>query len=369
MAASVRPALHPNVRRSPYFEATERWGAVSYMVYNHMYMAVAFARDPREEYEAMLERVVMWDVGAERQTQLRGPDALALANRLCTRDLRALEVGRCRFTMVCDEAGTIMTEPIVLRPWEDTVWISHGDVDLTLWATGMARAHGLDVEVSEPDVAPIQVHGPQSSQMLAELAPGVSELEYYRCVETTIAGHPAVVSRTGWSRDHAYEIYPLGSERAMELWDALEAAGEPHGLLVAGPNLNRAVEQGITDTHYFVNSGMTPFEAGAGRLVDLDSAPFVGSEALARLAEEPPSRHTLGVVFDADPGGPMEAFWRVSDDAGAAGEVRWAAYSYGSERDLGIALLDARVGVGDRVTVETPAGTLSAVAAELPFDR
>jgi glycine cleavage system aminomethyltransferase T len=366
---AVRPALHPNVRRSPYFEATERWGAISYMVYNHMYMAVAFARDPREEYEAMLERVVLWDVGAERQTQLRGPDALALANRLCTRDMRTLDVGRCRFTMVCDDAGTIMTEPIVLRPWEDAVWISHGDVDLTLWASGMARADGFDVDVSEPDVAPIQVHGPRSLELLADLAPGVRELEYYRCLETTVAGHPAVVSRTGWSRDHAYEIYPLGSERAMELWDALETAGERYGVLVAGPNLGRAVEQGITDTHYYVNSDMTPFEAGAGRLVDLDSAPFVGSDALARMAAEPPPRNTLGVVFAAAPGGPMEEFWPASDDSGAAGEVRWAAYSYGSERHLGIALLDARVQAGDRVAVEAPAGTIPAVVAQLPFER
>jgi glycine cleavage system aminomethyltransferase T len=366
---AVRPALHPNVRRSPYFEATERWGAVSYMVYNHMYMAVAFARDPREEYEAMLERVVLWDVGAERQTQLRGPDALALANRLCTRDMRTLEVGQCRFTMVCDDAGTIMTEPIVLRPRDDTVWISHGDVDLTLWATGMARADGFDVEVSEPDVAPIQVHGPQSLALLGELAPGVQELPYYRCLETTVAGHPAVVSRTGWSRDHAYEIYPLGSERAMELWDALEAAGERHGVLVAGPNLGRAVEQGITDTHYFVNSAMTPFEAGAGRLVDLDSAPFIGSDALARMATEPPRRHTLGVVFAAAPGAPMEQFWPASDESGAAGEVRWAAYSYGTERHVGIALLDARVQPGDRIAVEAPAGTISAIVAQLPFEQ
>ena len=281
---AVRPALHPNVRRSPYFEATERAGALEYMVYNHMYMAIAFDNDPLDEYRALVERVCLWDVGAERQTQLRGPDALALANFLCTRDLRALEVGRCRFTMACDESGTIMTEPIVLRPWEDTVWISHGDVDLTLWAIGMARGQGYDVQISEPDVAPIQVQGPRALELLGPIAPGVEDLAYYTCVDTTVAGQRCVVSRTGWSRGLGFEIFPLSSDRAMELWDELERAGEPLGALVAGPNLSRAVEQAITDTHYFVNAGMTPYEAGAGRLVDLDSAPFVGSDALAQAA-------------------------------------------------------------------------------------
>ena len=143
-ACVVRAPLHPNVRRSPYFEATERAGALEYMVYNHMYMAIVFANDPREEYRALVERVTLWDVGAERQTEVVGPDAVALANLLCTRDMRDLDVGQCRFTMVCDDDGKVMTEPIVLRPREDRVWISHGDVDLTLWARGIASAHGLE---------------------------------------------------------------------------------------------------------------------------------------------------------------------------------------------------------------------------------
>lgn len=362
----ARHPLYPNVRRSPYFAATERAGASEYMVYNHMYMAIAFARDPREEYAALRERVCLWDVGAERQTALRGTDALAFANHLCTRDLRTLAVGRCRFTLVCDEAGTIMTEPIVLRPWEDTVWISHGDVDLTLLAGALARAEGYDVAVDEPDVAPIQVQGPRSRDLLCSLAPELADLAYYHCVEVMLAGQACVVSRTGWSRDLAYEVYPLGSAGGLELWDALERAGEPFGVLVGAPNLSRAIEQGITDTHYYVNSGMTPYEAGAERLVELDSAPFRGAEALARAAATPPARRTAGLVLDRPPGR-LEEFWPIVDEQGAAGEVRWSAYSYALEQELAIALLPSRVRTGARVTVQAPAGPVGATVRELPF--
>jgi glycine cleavage system aminomethyltransferase T len=269
--------------------------------------------------------------------------------------------------MVCDERGTIMTEPIVLRPWEDTVWISHGDVDLTLWAIGIAWAQGYEVEICEPDVAPIQVQGPRALDLLGPIAPGVEGLAYYTCLDTTVAGQRCVVSRTGWSRGLGFEIFPLGSERAMELWDALERAGEPLGALVAGPNLSRAVEQAITDTHYFVNSGMTPYEAGAGRLVELDSAPFVGSDALAAVAARPARRHTLGLILEAPPGR-LEQFWPIVDgDGDPAGQVRWSAYSFALEENIAIALLDAAVGVGDRVTVLAAEGPVSAVARELPF--
>jgi glycine cleavage system aminomethyltransferase T len=361
-----RQPLFPNVRRSPYFERTEAAGALEYMVYNHMYMPIVYDNDPRAEYRALRDGVCLWDVGAERQTQLRGADALAFANYLCTRDLRSLETGRCRFTMVCDERGEVMTEPIVLRPWEDVVWISHGDTDLTLWARGLAAGSEWDVEVSEPDVAPVQVQGPKALETLASLVPKAAELEYYRCVPARLAGADVVVSRTGWSKELAFEVYVLGSESALDVWDAIVAAGEPHGLVICGPNLSLAVEQAITDNHYYVNSGMTPYEAGASRLIDLESAPFVGSDALAAMAGSPPARRSVGILFDEAPGR-LEGFWPVEQDGKRVGEVRWAAYSYAIERDAGIALVASTCAPGAEVTVAAPRGPVRAELAELPL--
>ena len=367
MTPSSRHApLHPNVRRSPYFAETERAGCTEYMVYNHMYMPIAYARDPELDYRALTEAVTLWDVGAERQTELRGPDAVRLADYLCTRDLSGLATGRCRYTLVCDEQGTIMTEPIVLRPWPDVVWISHGDVDLTLWAAAVATHAAYDVRVREPDVSPVQVQGPRSRDVLTAVADAAEDLETFSCCVTQVAGVDAVVSRTGWSRELGYEIYPLTSDRALEVWSALVAAGEPHGLVITGPNLSRAVEQGITDTHYAVNSGMNPFEAGAGRFVDLDAGDFIGRTALLE-ARGAVRRHTLGLVVE-DGGLPrMETFWPVRDGHGDAGVVRWAAHSYALGQDVAIALLDIRVQVGQRVTVDHEHGSAAATAAAMPL--
>jgi glycine cleavage system aminomethyltransferase T len=361
-----RAPMHPNVRRSPYFSETERAGAVEYMVYNHMYMPIAYARDPAEDYRAITEAVTLWDVGAERQTELRGPDALRLADFLCTRDLSGLDDGRCRYTLVCDPEGAIMTEPIVLRPWPDVVWISHGDVDLTLWARAIADHAGYDAAVSEPDVAPLQVQGPRSPEVLAAICDDAAALASFACAVTEVAGIPAVVSRTGWSREMGFEIYPLASDRAVELWQAIERAGTPHGLLVSGPNLSRAVEQGITDTHLAVNSGMNPFEAGSGAFVDLEAGPFVGRDALRRAAAAPARRHTRGLVAEG-PLPRMETFWPVTDAAGEAGLVRWAAHSYALDADVGIALLDARVELGDTVSIDHGTGTTPARVVSVPF--
>jgi aminomethyltransferase len=158
--------LFPNVRRSPYFTQTLAAGANAFMPYNHMYMPISYGRDPRDEYTALTTGVTLWDVGAERQTGLTGPDAVHLADHLATRDLSAIELGQCKFTLICDPEGQIMTEPIVIRPLEDTVWISHGDVDLTLWARGIAMNGDYDATVHEPDVAPMQLQGPRSVDVI-----------------------------------------------------------------------------------------------------------------------------------------------------------------------------------------------------------
>jgi aminomethyltransferase len=335
--------LHPTIRRSPYFERTVRAGACDFMVYNHTYMPLDYGRDPRADYAALVERVTLWDVGAERQAQLRGPDALALADHLAPRRLSDLGVGECRYTPVCDRAGEIMCECIVLRPEADVVWFSHSDCDLTLWATGLALARGDDVAVAEADVAPMQLQGPRAADVMAAAAGAdIGRLGRFRCAPRTIARVDCIVSNTGWSREPGYEIYPLGSDRAGAVWDALVAAGEPHGLLVTGPNIVRAVEQGISDTQYATNSGMNPLEAGMGALLDLDRPGFVGRDALRAVRERGPARRTVGLVCDGPPFPVMEQHWPVRAPSGApAGVARWAVYSFALERNIAVVLVDA----------------------------
>jgi glycine cleavage system aminomethyltransferase T len=335
--------LHPTIRRSPYFERTLRAGACDFMVYNHTYMPLDYGRDPRQDYAALVERVTLWDVGAERQAELRGPDALALADYLAPRRLSDLGVGECRYTPVCDRAGAIMCECVVLRPQADVVWFSHSDVDLTLWATGLALARDDQVEVAEADVPPMQLQGPRAADVMGAVGgEAAAGLPRFRCGKVTLAGVECVVSNTGWSREAGYEIYPLGSERAPAVWDAIVAAGEPHGLLITGPIIVRAVEQGISDTQYATNSDMNPIETGMGSMLDLDRPDFVGREALRAVRDDGPARRTVGLVCDGDPFPIMEQHWTITaGDGEPVGVARWAVYSYALERNIVVALVDA----------------------------
>ena len=110
--------------------------------------------DPVAEYWNLVNGVTLWDVGLERQTQIRGPDAKRFVDYLCCRDMSKMQVGDCRYTILTDEQGLIMSDPVTLFVDSDTIWLSHGNVDLTLWARGLSVNSQWRVEVCEPDVAP-----------------------------------------------------------------------------------------------------------------------------------------------------------------------------------------------------------------------
>lgn len=360
--------LFANVRRSPYFERTEAAGAVAYMAYNHMYMAMDYGRQPAAEYRALTEGVTLWDVGAERQVELAGPDARAFADLLVTRDLSALEPGQCRYVLVCDEDGIVICDPVLLFVDPERIWLSHGNVDLLLWAKGIARGAGLDVRVREADVAPMQVQGPLARTVLEPLVgDALDGLGYYRLTQAEIAGVPCVVSRTGWSGGPGYEVFPLGSERALEVWDAVAEAGEPLGMIVTGPNVPRALERGITDIAWFHNLGVNALEA-AERLVDLDAGDFVGRDALRAAREAGIARRTVGLRGPDVTLPRADGTWRLTRNGEPAGATRWVARSPALGCVIGVGVVDAALAEpGTVVDLVAPGGDVPLEVAELPF--
>lgn len=150
------PRLHrypAGVRESPYLEFAIAEGAVAAWPYNRMWLPASYGRDPRVEYEALLQRVTLWDVGCERALELIGPDAVALADYLLTRDVAGQPVGRCRHATACDESGVILCEALVLRLGDERVWICHGPADFPLWAQAIAQHTDYDVDVHEAPVS------------------------------------------------------------------------------------------------------------------------------------------------------------------------------------------------------------------------
>ncbi len=371
----TRP-LHPEERqylwslnrRTPYWEGTVAAKCKEWSVYNNMYFPMIYSQIPYESYCALLEGVTLWDVGLERQTQLKGPDAHAFLNYLCCRDMSEMKVGDCRYGLMCDDKGMMMGDPVVLWPSEDTIWISHGNTDMTLWARGIVMGSDWDVEVSEPDVAPLQIQGPLALGVMRKICNADLEgMKNYTCIVTEVAGQPAVVSRTGWSGGFGFEVFPYSSERALELWQAILDAGEEFGIKVTGPIVGRAIERGVTDSSYYNNSDMNPLEELSAHLVDVDKpADYIGKAALQDIQQQGVKRRSVGLLFSNDVPR-LEWSWDLIDPRGNPGEVRWAIYSFALNQYIGIGLVDHEVEIGEMLDIEHPRGSCHAEVTQVPF--
>jgi aminomethyltransferase len=365
--------VQPWYRKSPYFEATKRHGCKSWGLYNHMLLPTLYD-DPVTEYEALRNDVTLWDVAVERCVEIAGPDAFELTNAMTCRDLTTCDVGQCKYVLMTAGNGGIVNDPVLLRLAEDRFWLALADSDALLFAAGVAAGRGLDVEIREADVAPMQVQGPRSRDVIGGLfGDGVRDLRYYRCTEADVDGIPVVVSRTGWTGEVGYEIYLRDTARGDELFERVVAAGEPFGIRVIAPSEARRIEAGIFNYGSDMRIEDTPYHVtGLERLVELDQeADFIGRDALRRVRDEGVDRKLVGIEIAGEAmtdEGALNDFWPVMADGERVGRVTAGAWSPRLERNVGYAWVPiALAGVGTPLSIGSPRGTLDATVHELPF--
>jgi glycine cleavage system aminomethyltransferase T len=369
--------LYTRIRKSPYFYDSRRHGVQMYSVYNHTYHPRHYG-DPVEEYWQLLNGVTLWDVGVERQVEISGPDAFDFTNLLVARDLNKCQVEQCKYVFLCLPDGGIINDPVLLRVEENRFLLSLADSDVELWARGVAHNSDYDVTIKEVDVAPVQVQGPKSKDVMVDLfGDSILEIPYYFMRRFEFDGIEVLVSRTGYTGELGYEIYLNdATKNASKLWDAVLAAGKPHDLAVIGPCHIRRIEGGIlalgADMWYDTN----PYEVGMGYdwMVDLEQgADFIGKEALARIKREGPKRKLVGVEIGGERlgaynDGSMIDFFPVKKDGSQIGRVTSACFSPRLEKNIGFAMVPIEFAeLGTELEVERPDGTTSAVVVEKPF--
>lgn len=266
--------------------------SLSYRDWAGYYAVSVYETHHEHEYTALREAAGLVDVSPLFKYLVSGRDAARLVDRVITRDVSRLAPGQVYYTPWCDERGHVIDDGTVARLAEDRFRWTAADPNLR-WFHQNAR--GLDVHVEDVTerVAALAVQGPAAARIVRAAAEAdVDGLRYFRVTSGRIAGVPVDISRTGYTGDLGYEIW-LPADRALEVWDALVAAGRPYGLRPAGLAALDVVrvEAGLLliEVDFFSSRKAllpsqlySPFEMGLGRLVALDKAPFVGRDALAR---------------------------------------------------------------------------------------
>ena len=358
------------IRKSPYFDATVRWGAKAFSVYNHMYIPRDFG-DPEQNFWNLVNDAILCDVAVERQVEITGSDAAKFTQMLTPRDLSSMSVGQCRYILITNSEGGILNDPILLHLAENHFWISLADSDVLLWAQGVAVHSGLDVKITEPDVSPLQLQGPKSGEIMRELfGESILELKYYWLREVELDGIPLIVSRTGWSSELGYELYLRDGSQGDALWERIMAVGQSFDLKPGHTSSIRRIEGGMLSYHADADIHTNPYELGLDRLVNLDmKAEFIGKAALRRIKDEGVNRKQVGLIIDCDPfAGPNTTFLTINKGGDAIGKVTSAVYSPRLQHNIALAMVDIAYDViGTEVEVVTVSGPVRATVTERPF--
>ncbi len=360
------------LRETPFTSRVVAGGAQSFTVYNHMLLASWF-RGLEEDYWHLCQHVQVWDVSCERQVQIKGPDAYHLVQWMTPRDLSMAKDDQCFYVPLCDEQGTMINDPIAIRVAEDTWWLSIADSDVMLWAKGLATGKDLNVEISEPDVWPVAVQGPQAETLMARVfGNNVKDIRFFRYRRLSWRGHEFIVSRSGWSHQGGFEIYIDDAELGQALWDELFALGEDLEVGHGCPNNIERMEAGLLSFGSDMDFKTTPLQCGLDKYCHLDRGlPSLSVAALAKQKSQGVPSRLMGIVAPDLPNTCSEFSIKI-DGKTISGEITSHCYSVKYNAWLGFAMIDSNhiesVKSGQSsVQLHTNEGHCAVHLSELPF--
>lgn len=357
------------IRKSPYFEATERYGCRAYTTYNNMYLPLVY-KDLVSDYWHIKKGVTLWDVGCQRQVEITGPDAFRYLQHLTPRNIEHFQIGQCKYLPLTTPGGGILNDPVCTRVRESQFWLSIADRDIHLWARGLAAGYKMDVQIQEPDVSPLAVQGPKSFDVVADLfGDWVRELKYFWFREVDFQGMPIILARSGWSKQGGYELYLRDSSYGDQLWETVMEAGKPYDIQPATPSSIERVESGLLNYWEDLTEETNPYEVGLGNFVDLDQeVNFIGKAALKETKSAGIKRKLIGLKIHSEPMYQQSQPWQVECDGKVVGKITSAVYSPDLEKNIGYALVAIEYSdLGKQVLVEIDEEKVEATVTRLPF--
>ncbi len=373
MYNTAKVVFSPRVRKSPFFQSTMKYGAKAFTVYNHMYLPVSF-ENTIADYNNLLQGVQLWDVGVERQVQIKGPDATSLIQFLTPRNIKKCSVGQAMYAPLLDFQGGFLNDPVMLKLAEDFYWLSIADGDSLLWVEAIAKGYNFNVKVEEPDVSPLQVQGPNSAKLMTKVfGEWVDDLGFYRFKEVTHDGIPMVIARMGYSRELCYEIFLQDYSKGNKLWEMLWQAGQEFNISPGGPNIIFRLEGGILSYLADFDRTNNPFEVGLDWMIDLDQEDdFIGKEALREISQLGPTKKLMGAEIKGDPiESSNEDYLPVLIDEKRVGTMTAMVFSPRLKKNIAYVFLEIEhAKVGQEILISNSDQSLEGVVVELPwFDR
>ncbi|MEP2557711.1 MAG: dimethylsulfoniopropionate demethylase [Rhizobiaceae bacterium] len=372
------------IRRSPYTDRVEKHGVRGFSVVNHMLLPKAFAQSVEEDYWHLRQHVQLWDVATQRQVEVKGPDAAQLVQWMTPRDLSNAETGQCLYVPLVDGQGGMINDPVLLKLADDHFWFSIADSDVLLWAKGLAMGGRYDVEICEPDVAPLAVQGPKAEDLLASLfGEHVRDIGFFKFGWIEFEGTQQLIARSGYSRQGGFEIYLRdgggggdgggnggGNQLGGALWDAIWQAGQGLNIAPGCPNLIERIEGGLLSYGNEFTLADNPMECGLAHYCQLDGEfNFIGKPALQQIQNLGISRDMRGILYGTTPTQTVSVPLPVMVGRKQIGQITSGIWSPRLKRNVGLSMIDKEFwDAGTMVSVSLADGShVDGEVSRLPF--
>ncbi|MGH7461005.1 MAG: glycine cleavage system aminomethyltransferase GcvT [Longimicrobiales bacterium] len=249
-------------------------------------MPVQYPTGILAEHRAVRERAGLFDVSHMGEFMVRGSDALGFINYVTTNDASKLAVGQAQYSVFCNHQGTALDDCIVYR-FDDHYMIvvnaSNRARDFE-WISQFAPKFGAQLDDKSDEIALLALQGPKAQEILAGIAAiPLDPIKYYHFAEGAVAGHSAIISRTGYTGEDGFELY-VAADDAVAVWERVLAAGAAHmlGPIGLGARDSLRLEVGYILYGNDLDENHTPLEAGLGWVTKLDKVDFIGKDALVK---------------------------------------------------------------------------------------
>ena len=367
-------------RYTPLRARHEALGA-SFTDFGGWQMPVRYTSD-LAEHHAVRQSAGIFDISHMAEFTVEGSGSADFLDNALTGRLSALAVGKAKYSLLLAESGGIIDDVIVYRlEGDDFLIISNAGNRDAVSAALRDRTDGFDVVVQDvsDDYALIAVQGPNAEAILAE-TPGITDVsipwteqKYYAWASANFDGVPVLLARTGYTGEDGFELL-VAADLAASLWDALLAAGAPHGLVPAGLAARDTLrlEAGMPLYGHELSLDTRPAQAGLGRVVVSAKEQFIGKAALsaaAESAEAPEAPVLVGLVAEGKRAG--RAGYAVVDEHGSVlGEITSGALSPTLGHPIAMAYVTpSSAEEGTAVFLDVRGTRIPATVTALPFYR
>jgi aminomethyltransferase len=332
-------------------------------------MPLEYSRGVLKEHAAVREAVGLFDVSHLGKARITGPGAAAFVNATLTNDLGRIAPGQAQYTLCCDDAtGGIVDDLIAYLHADDHVLLIPNAANTAKVVRRLQRVvpDGVTVTDQHEAYAVLAVQGPHSDEVLEAL--GLPTGHDYMSFDTaSYDGVELTVCRTAYTGERGYELV-VPSDAAGVLWDALVAAGEPHGLQPCGLGARDTLrtEMGYPLHGQDISMDVTPVQARLGWAVGWSKPEFWGKDVLTAERADGPARVLRGLVAQGR-GIPRPGMRVLLSPHVPVGEVTSGTFSPTLRKGVGLALLDAQVKDGAEVSVDVRGRREVFVLTKPPF--